>query len=657
MDDDIGFLDVERAVAEREGADFNAGFAFDVQRLGAHGLGNGIELDGAAVFFRLVVAFACAFTAGHDLRRGGLDGGRGKRDRADGDVAALDRLGGVGVRDVLDCKLVGFNLDGIVVGLLERLKLLFVHLAEELFKLRGVVVLRPVVESELFDFDVFSAGVSEAVDSFDGSLDKVRELFNLEGRRHLEGRRGKREAAERQGRRIAMAVELVSLGVCNFVVFNNLELGVVVDRDVAELGDIPGTILRFGIAFGAGLGSGCFYFPFSLVAGERDGALMVVAVVDLAVLTLLEGLSLAEDEGGAGGEVLVFVLGEVERAVVSEGAHDEALVDGELAASGHGNEVADLGGVAGVIAVLEVVGGEGTLVADGDGLFLLGVDGAPGGLAVDLGRAGTSILGDGELGAAVKSAFGVDELAAGLERDIAVTHASARFGRLVVFAFLLVGFGLELVALVIVREGGVLERDVAHDDGGGGGLKVVGLVEAVDRHVRLVVGVSARDFDRALGVVEAAVDPQIVFDFERARVDEGAGDRDRLVGFERAVVDERAAFSDVKADVERQAGKFVGELAGSLVGLVLADRDLVTVLALDRDLAGGVREVLVEGLGPVFVPGLFVLDGVGDGVGSGTDGQRDVLVDRLGHGACGEDGERGQDGRDERLPGEGGVAH
>lgn len=191
----------------------------------------------------------------------------------------------------------------------------------------------------------------------------------------------------------------------------------------------------------------------------------------------------------------------------------------------------------------------------------------------------------------------------------------------------------------------------------GGGLKVVGLVEAVDRHVRLVVGVSARDFDRALGVVEAAVDRQIVFDFERARVDEGAGDRDRLVGFERAVVDERAAFSDVKADVERQAGKFVGELAGSLVGLVLADRDLVTVLAIDRDLAGGVREVLVEGLGPVFVPGLFVLDGVGDGVGSGTDGQRDFLLPIGGHGAGGEDGERGQDGRDERLPGEGGVAH
>ena len=451
--------------------------------------------------------------------------------------------------------------------------------------------------------------------------------------------------------------------VGNLVVFNR-ELGVVVDRDGAELGDIPRTILfRFGIAFGAGLGSGVFYFPVGLVAGERDGALMVVAVVDLAVLTLLEGLSLAEDEGGAGGEVLVFVLGEVERAVVSEGAHDEALVDGELAASGHGNEVADLGGVAGVIAVLEVVGGEGTLVADGDGLFLLGVDGAPGGLAVDLGRAGTSILGDGELGAAVKSAFGVDELAAGLERDIAVTHASARFGRLVVFAFLLVGFGLELVALVIVREGGVLERDVAHDDGGGGGLKVVGLVEAVDPHVRLVVGVSARDFDRALGVVEAAVDRQIVFDFERARVEEGAGDRDRLVGFERAVVDERAAFSDVKADVERQAGKFVGELAGSLVGLVLADRDLVTVLALDRDLAFGVLEVLVELLGPGFVPGLFVQDRARDGFVSevlgGADGQRDIrgFPGIGGHGACGEDGERGQDGRDERLPGEGGVAH
>ena len=96
--------------------------------------------------------------------------------------------------------------------------------------------------------------------------------------------------------------------VGNLVGFN-CELGVVVDRDGAELGDIPRTILfRFGIAFGAGLGSGVFYFPVGLVAGERDGALMVVAVVDLAVLTLLEGLSLAEDEGGAGGEVLVFVL-------------------------------------------------------------------------------------------------------------------------------------------------------------------------------------------------------------------------------------------------------------------------------------------------------------------------------------------------------------
>ena len=35
VDDDVGALDVERAVAEREGADFNAGLAFDVQRLGA----------------------------------------------------------------------------------------------------------------------------------------------------------------------------------------------------------------------------------------------------------------------------------------------------------------------------------------------------------------------------------------------------------------------------------------------------------------------------------------------------------------------------------------------------------------------------------------------------------------------------------------------
>ena len=424
VDDDVGALDVERAVAEREGADFNAGFAFDVQRLGAHGLSNGIELDGAAVFFRLVAAFACAFTAGHDLRRGGLDGGRGKRDRADGDVAALDRLGGVGVRDVLDCKLVGFSLDGIVVGLLERLKLLFVHLAEELFKLRGVVVLRPVFEPELGDVDVFSTGVREVVDSPDRSADEARERCNLDGRRHLEGRRIEREAAERQGRRIAMVAE-----VGNLVVFN-LELGVVVDRDGAELGDIPRTLIfRVDIAFGAGLGSGGFCFPFGLVAGERDRALVVVAIgSDLAVVTLLEGLSLAEGEGGAGGEVLVFGLGEVERAAVSEGAHDEALVDGELAAF--------------------------------------------------------------------------------IERDLAVGHADAR---LVVFAFLLVGFGLELVALVFVRQGGVRERDVAHDDGGGGGFKIGRLVEAVDR--------------------------QIVVDLERARVDEGAGDRDRLVGFERAVVD------------------------------------------------------------------------------------------------------------------------
>lgn len=47
----------------------------------------------------------------------------------------------------------------------------------------------------------------------------------------------------------------------------------------------------------------------------------------------------------------------------------------------------------------------------------------------------------------------------------------------------------------------------------------------------------------------------------------------------------------------------------------------------------------------------------GDGVGSGTDGQPDFLLPIGGHGAGGEDGKRGQDGRDERLPGEGGVAH
>ena len=631
MDDDVGALDVERAVTEREGADFNAGVAFDLQRLGAHGLGDGVDSDGAAVN-RRVVAFA--FASGHDLRRVGLDGtfDRGKRDRADGNVAARDRLNRVD-SGFADHKLVGFTLDGFAVGLLERLKLLFVQRAEEVLEVPGVVVLRPLggVERDLL------VVIGDAViDLCKGGLDEVLELFNLDGRRHLEGRRIEREAAERQGGRVAMFCEVVSR---LSLVVGNRELGVVVDRNGAELGDIPRTLIfRVGIAFGAGLGSGGFFFPDGLVVGERDAALIVVAVGnDLAVLTLLEGLSLAEGEGGAGGEVLVLPLRKVELAVLGEGAHGEALVDGERAALGHGNEVGDGGASAGIMVVHKVVDGESALVTDGDGTVLLGVDGAPGGCAVDLCRAG--VLGDGEARAAVKSAFLIDEIAVFIERDIVVGHADARFGLLVVFAFLLVGFGLELVALVFVREGGVRERDVAHEDRGGDGLKVGVVGEAVDRHVRLVVGVSARDFDLALGVVKAARHRQVG------------------TGLERAVVDERAAFSDVKADVERQAGKFVGELAGSLVGLVLADRDLVTVLALDRDLAGGVREVLVEGLGPVFVPGLFVLDGVGDGVGSGTDGQRDVLVDRLGHGACGEDGERGQDGRDERLPGEGGVAH
>ena len=56
MDDDVGALDVERAVAEREGADFNAGVVLDLERLGAHGLGDGVDSDGAAVG-RLFIAF------------------------------------------------------------------------------------------------------------------------------------------------------------------------------------------------------------------------------------------------------------------------------------------------------------------------------------------------------------------------------------------------------------------------------------------------------------------------------------------------------------------------------------------------------------------------------------------------------------------------
>ena len=631
---------MERAVAERERTDFNAGVVFDLQRLGAHGLGDGVDSDGAAVngFFLAVGGGDGLVKLRHVGRDGGL--GRGKRDRADGDVAVRDLLNRVD-SGFADGKLVGIILDGLVVGDRELLLLFFGQRAEELLEVLGVVVLRPLGGVELDHLvvigDVF-------VNLFKGGLDEALELFNLEGRRHLEDRRIEREVAERQGGRVAMFCEVVSL-LC--LVVGNREPGVVVDRDGAELGDIPGTLLVcFGIAFGTGLGSGGFFFPDGLIVGKRDVALMVVAVgIDLAVdgilgiVNLLEGLSLAEGEGGAGGEVLVFGLGEVEGSALSEGAHGEALVDGERAAFGHGNEVGDGGAGAGIIVVHKVVGGEGAGGTDGDGILLLGLDGAPSGLAVDFGI--DCIGGDGEAGAAVKSAFGVEELAAGLERDIAVTHASARFGRLVVCAFLLVGFGLELVALVFVREGGVLERDVAHDDGGGGGLKFGVVGEAVDRHV----GVG----------------------LERARVDKGAVDRDRLVGFDRAVVDERAAFSDVKADVERQAGKFVGELAGSLVVCALADRDRLVARVgafVDRDRAGGVREFVVELLGPSFVPGLFVLDRARDGlVGGalgGADGQLDIRFGFFGfadHGACGEDGERGQDGRDERLPGEGGVAH
>ena len=541
---------MERAVGEREGADFNAGVVLDLERLGAHGLSDGVDSDGAAVG-RLFIDFGGGggpVNLRHVDRDGGL--GRLERDRADGNVAARDRLGGVGGRDLIDREPGGFSLDGLVVGGRELLLLFFGQRAEELLEVLGVVVLSPLGGVEL---DLVSIG-DVVVDLCKGGLDEAHELFNLEGRRHLEDRRIEREAAERQGRRIAMVVEAVDL------VAGNREPGVVVDRDGAELGDIPRTILfRFGIAFGAGLGSGVFYFPVGLVAGERDGALMVVAVgIDLAVIPLLESLFLAEGEGGAVGEVLVLLLGKVEGAALREGAHGEALVDGERAALGHVNEVGDGGASAGIMVVHKVVDGESALVTDGDGTVLLGLDGAPGGLAVDFDL--VCIGGDGEAGAGVKGSSGVDELAAGLERDIAVTHASARFGLLVVFAFLLVGFGLELVALVIVREGGVLERDVAHDDGGRRRLKIGVDGEAVDRHVRLVVGVSARDFDLALGVVKAARHRQVG------------------TGLERAVVDERAAFIDVKTDVERQAGKFVGELAGGLVVRALADRDLVTTI-------------------------------------------------------------------------------
>lgn len=89
-----------------------------------------------------------------------------------------------------------------------------------------------------------------------------------------------------------------------------------------------------------------------------------------------------------------------------------------------------------------------------------------------------------------------------------------------------------------------------------------------------------------------------------------------------------------------------------------------TALVIDRDLAGGVRKLFVELLRPGLVPGLFVLDRARDGLVlgalGGADGQIDIRFGFFvvaGHGACGEDGERGQDGRDERLPGEGGVAH
>ena len=193
MDDDVGALDVERAVAEREGADFNAGVAFDLQRLGAHGLGDGVDSDGAAVSGR-VVTCTFAFAAGHDLRRVGLDGAfdRGKRDRTDGDVAARDRLGGVGGRNVLDCELVGFSLDGLVVGGRELLLLIVGQRAEEVLEVLGVVILGPLGGVDRDRLVICDA----IIDFFKGFFNEARERCNLDGRRHLEGRRIEREAAE-----------------------------------------------------------------------------------------------------------------------------------------------------------------------------------------------------------------------------------------------------------------------------------------------------------------------------------------------------------------------------------------------------------------------------------------------------------------------------
>lgn len=193
-------------------------------------------------------------------------------------------------------------------------------------------------------------------------------------------------------------------------------------------------------------------------------------------------------------------------------------------------------------------------------------------------------------------------------------------------------FGLERVARVVVREhhAVALERDVAHGNGGRRGLEIGSVGESVDRHVL---------FGRngALAVVKAA------------------RDRHGLARRDVAGVDEGAVFFNVKRDVEREAREAVRELARGRI--TLGDRDaLVGIIAafVDRHRVVGILERLVDFLGPGLVPGLFVGDGGGNRVLAGADGQCDVFCCCLNR----EGGERGQNGRDERLPGKaGGVAH
>ena len=155
-------------------------------------------------------------------------------------------------------------------------------------------------------------------------------------------------------------------------------------------------------------------------------------------------------------------LDRLRRPAVSEGVHGEALVDGETAAfesrPRRGRRRRRFRRPCRTRGSRRQ---RGTLVADGDGLLLLGVDGAPGGLAVH------SALSASEATArrAVKSAFVFDQLAAGLERRHCRSSRERAFRASCRLRLPPLGFGLERVAFV-VRQGGV--RDVAHDDGGGG---------------------------------------------------------------------------------------------------------------------------------------------------------------------------------------------